>query len=221
MKMLSIAKELFEVCPNAKLGCIYYTATVEKKNENLWTFINNYIEDEVIAKMSSEMIVQEKHINDSRTLYKNLGKEPNRYRISSEALLRRLLKGKGLYQINNIVDINNLISIRTMYSVGSYDLDRLGENIVFRIGLPGESFKGIGKDIIDVENLPVFADEYGAYGSPTSDSEKAMIRLESTNIVTILISFSDDEIDFTESLAYLQKYTNATNINTVIVKKDD
>ena len=220
MQTFSIAEELFDVCPDAKLGCIFFTATVEKKNNSLWTFIESYIRQSVAPNLTMEAILQAQHIRDSRALYKSLGKEPNRYRISSEALLLRILKGKGLYQINNIVDINNLISLKTLYSVGSYDLDRLGENIVFRIGQPGEFFKGIGKDVINVEHLPVFADESGAYGSPTSDSEKAMIRMESTNMVIILISFSGDEIDFTDSVQYLEQYTNATNIRTVVVKKD-
>ena len=218
MKSITISKDLLEVCPCLKLGCISFSTKVVKKNDNLWSFIDSYIEDEIFNKISSDMIVKEKHIFDSREVFKRLGKDPNRHRISTEALLRRIVKGKGLYQINNIVDINNIISLKTMYSVGSYDVDKLGNDVVFRIGHPGEKFKGIGKEFIDVENTPVFADEEGAYGSPLSDSEKAMIRLESTNILTILISFSDDEIDFTDSLEIIKNYADAENIETKVVR---
>ncbi|MDD5013458.1 MAG: phenylalanine--tRNA ligase beta subunit-related protein [Candidatus Pacebacteria bacterium] len=125
-----------------------------------------------------------------RDAYRAIGKDPTRYRGSQEALVRRILQGKGLYQINTIVDINNLISLETLHSVGSYNVDNLRPPIVFRIGKQGESYKGIGKEIINIEDLPLFADEAGPFGSPTSDSEKAMITLDTKNVMVVIISFT-------------------------------
>lgn len=162
-------------------------------------------------------------ISDSKELYKKIGKDPNRYRVSSEALIRRIIQGKGLYKINSVVDANNLISINSKLSVGSYDIDKLGDLLSFRIGKKGESYKGIGKDIINTENLPVFSDEYGAYGSPTSDSEKAMITKESKNILMVLIAFSNNAqlqqyID--DAVKILERYVGAKNIETYIAKRE-
>lgn len=171
--------------------------------------------------MTLDDISKEKNIRDSRELYRKIGKDPHRYRISSEALIRRILQGKGLYKINNVVDANNLISIISKLSVGSYDIDKLGEELTFRIGKKGESYKGIGKDIINIENLPVFSDEFGAYGSPTSDSEKAMITSDSKNILTVLIAFSDNanlEYYIKEAVEILEKYVGAKNIETHLLK---
>lgn len=133
--------------------------------------------------------------------------------------MRRIVQGKGLYQINNVVDCNNLISINTKLSVGSYDCNKLGESLEFRIGNKEESYKGIGKELINVENLPVFADENGAYGSPTSDSERAMITQNSKKILTILVSFDKDfdmESEILKAKMLLERYANAEDIETYI-----
>lgn len=220
MKKIKINQELLRVCPQITLGCIQYTADVEKGSEDLWETISKRTKD-IENNMTLEDISNEKNIKDSRELYKMLGKDPHRYRISSDALIRRIIQGKGLYRINNVVDVNNLISIDSKLSVGSYDIDRLGELLTFRIGENDEKYKGIGKDIVNTENLPVFADEFGAYGSPTSDSERAMITNESKNILTVLIAFSNEsEIEkyLESSIGLLERYIGARNIETCIIK---
>ena len=222
MKIISIDKKLLDVCPNLQLGCINYSVNVEKGNEELWDEINKEI-SKITNNMTMEDVYKQKNIESSRNLYKLIGKDPHRYRVSSEALIRRIVQGKGLYKINNVVDANNLISIISKLSVGSYDTDKLGENLIFRIGKKGESYKGIGKDIVNTENLPVFSDEYGAYGSPTSDSEKAMITNDTKNVLTVLIAFSDDaglEQYMSEATKILEKYVGANNISTYISKAE-
>ncbi len=222
MKKIIIDNELLDICPKIQLGCIQYITNVEKGNKELWEEISYNIKN-IEKNMSLDNISKEKNISDSRELYRKIGKDPHRYRISSEALIRRILQGKGLYKINNVVDANNLISIISKLSVGSYDVDKLGEELTFRIGKKGESYKGIGKDIINTENLPVFSDEFGAYGSPTSDSEKAMINNDSKNILTVLIAFSDDanlEYYMEKATEILEKYVGARNIETRISKRN-
>ncbi|WP_456060318.1 phenylalanine--tRNA ligase beta subunit-related protein, partial [Brachyspira pilosicoli] len=80
----------------------------------------------------------------------------------------------------NIVDINNLISLHTCYSVGTYDLDKVKGSITFTVGEENERYEGIGRGSINLENLPVFEDEDGKFGSTTSDSIKAMITNDTT-----------------------------------------
>lgn len=220
MKKITISNELLKICPNIQLGCIQYSADVEKGSKELWKEIDKVIK-KLEKSMTVEDIAKEKNVKDSRELYKKIGKDPHRYRISSEALLRRILQGKGLYKINNIVDANNLVSINSKLSVGSYDIDKLGEELTFRIGKKEETYKGIGKDTVNTENLPVFSDEFGAYGSPTSDSEKAMITNETKNILTVLIAFSDEanlEYHINNAIEILKNYVGAQNIEFYISK---
>lgn len=216
---IQIDKNFKDKC-NINLGCIFYKTDVVKNNNELW----NYIENEVICKIRNnltlENLTEQINIKTSREAYKKLGKEPSRYRVSSESLIRRILQGKDLYKINNVVDTNNLISIETGYSVGSYDLEMVQGDISFRTGKEGEKYQGIGKELINLENLPVFADEIGSFGSPTSDSTRTMITEKSKNILTILISFNGiNELEKSLSLAqlYLEKYAGAKNIYSIIV----
>lgn len=214
-----IDKQLKEEC-NVNLGCIFYKTNVIKTNKELWEYIEKDVINNVKEMFTLENLTEQINIKTSRKAYKALGKEPSRYRVSSEALIRRILQGKGLYRINNVVDTNNLISIETGYSLGSYDLENLHGNINFRIGNIGEKYQGIGKEMINIENLPVFADDFGAYGSPTSDSTRAMITEKSKDILTVLISFNGMEgleksIDIAKK--YLTKYANAEDIRSIIV----
>src|SRR5216684_289846 len=61
-------------------------------------------------------------VEATRAAYKALGKDPARYRGSAEALLRRVVGGKGLPEINAVVDVINLVSVESRLPVGLYDL---------------------------------------------------------------------------------------------------
>jgi DNA/RNA-binding domain of Phe-tRNA-synthetase-like protein len=112
---------------------------------------------------------------DARTLYKALGIDPTKTRPSNEALLRRALKGDGLYRINTLVDALNLVSLREQLPFGLYDLDRVQSPVTLRRGAPGESYEGIRKGTVNVEGRPVLVDGQGPFGNPTSDSLRTSI----------------------------------------------
>lgn len=114
---------------------------------------------------------------DARTLYKALGLDPTKTRPSSEALLRRVLRGESLYRINTLVDAMNLCSLRSQLPFGLYDMGRIEPPVVLRKGAPGESYEGIRKAAVNVDGRPVLADARGAFGNPTSDSARTMVTL--------------------------------------------
>jgi DNA/RNA-binding domain of Phe-tRNA-synthetase-like protein len=114
---------------------------------------------------------------DARALYKALGLDPTKTRPSSEALLRRALKGETLYRVNTLVDALNLSSLRHQLPFGLYDLAKLDPPLVLRSGRPGESYEGIRKGEVHVEGRPVLVDTQGAFGNPTSDSARSCITL--------------------------------------------
>jgi len=185
--MLEIDRELKQQCPGLKVACVHGSVEVAKSSQELLDFLNKRA-GELRAQGGEPSAYPE--IAATRAAYKALGKEPSRYRNSAEALLRRITSGKGLYFINNLVDINNLVSLESLMPVGTYDLSRIAPPIVFREGKSGESYKGIGKDVLNIADLPVFADKDGPFGSPTSDSERAMITEPTTSFAMMIISFS-------------------------------
>jgi DNA/RNA-binding domain of Phe-tRNA-synthetase-like protein len=118
---------------------------------------------------------------DARALYKAIGLDPTKTRPSNEALLRRVLKGEALYRVNTLVDALNLCSLRYQLPFGLYDLDRVRPPVVLRKGRAGESYEGIRKGPVHVQDRPTLADEEGAFGNPTSDSARTMITLQTTS----------------------------------------
>jgi len=200
---ISIDPQLKKIAPKLVLGVVSANVQVTKNSPQLWKEIERRIK-ELRSTVTLASLYDIPQIKALRDAYKALGKDPTRYRGSQEALIRRILQGKGLYQINTIVDINNLISLETLHSVGSYDIDNLEPPIVFRIGKPGESYKGIGKETVNIADLPVFADKAGPFGSPTSDSERAMITLDTKKVMMIIISFTGQE----HLKSQLQRATN-------------
>jgi DNA/RNA-binding domain of Phe-tRNA-synthetase-like protein len=185
--MLEIDRELRQQCPGLRVACVHGSVEVAKSSQELLDFLNKRA-GELRAQGGEPSAYPE--IAATRAAYKALGKEPSRYRNSAEALLRRITSGKGLYFINNLVDINNLLSLETLMPVGTYDLAKVTPPLIFREGRNGEFYKGIGKDVLNIADLPVFADKDGPFGSPTSDSERAMITDSTTSFAMMIISFS-------------------------------
>ncbi len=216
---IKISEELKEKSPALRLGIVSAEIVVEQSSQALWQEIDRCSTD-ISKSISLDTLSSVSEVKALRDVYKALGKEPSRYRGSAEALTRRILQGKKLYKVNNIVEINNLISLVSHHSVGSYDTDKIKFPAQFRIGIAGESYKGIGKETIDISGLPVFSDSDGPYGSPTSDSEKAMIRPETKNIIMVIISFTGESglnEHMSEARRLLSAYASGRNILTAIL----
>ncbi len=152
----------------------------------------------------------------TRAAYKALGKEPNRYRPSSEALCRRAVKGMELYRINALVDIINIISMRSGYSIGGFDADKInGETLRLGAGRENEIFNAIGRGQLNIEHLPIYRDQTGGIGTPTSDEERTKLTIETRRLL-MCINIYGEELSPNETIAYsetlLKKYCNAQNI---------
>lgn len=220
-KKLVIDRNMKEHWPAVRVGCLQYKVTVEKKNEEMWEYLKKEIYKRTKDAIFDYGVNEIPNIKESRAAYKAFGKDPSRYRVSSEALIRRIGQGKGLYEVNTVVDVNNLISVESGFSVGSYDIAHIGDELVFRIGEEGETYKGIGKEEIKIDHLPVLADEKGAIGSSTSDSERAMITEDAKEVLTLIYSFSENQ-DLEKALIsgkqYLEKYALAKDVKSWIVE---
>jgi DNA/RNA-binding domain of Phe-tRNA-synthetase-like protein len=133
-----------------------------------------------------ESLAEAEPVRAVRAMFREWGMDPSKYRPSSEALLRRVVQGKGLYRVSNVVDIGNLGSIETGWPYGCYDSSKIHAPTSLRQGTAGETYQGIGKQTWHLEGRPVLADPQGAFGSPISDSTRSMIT-ESAREVMIVI----------------------------------
>lgn len=213
MRQISISKELADRVPNIQLSCIECDVHLIEKDERLWSEIEDKI-DQINQELKVEEISKIPAIAASRRAYKLCGKDPARYRLSAEALLRRVLKRKEIYQINNVVDLLNLVSISTGFSIGGYDRNSIEGNICFGIGDTNEPYSGIGRGELNIAGMPVFRDSIGAFGTPTSDSVRTSVSPKTQRFLMILIDYNpspklNDATQMAKRL--LEKYAHATN----------
>ncbi len=213
---IKIEKEFKEKVPQIKLGCLEAQVLVETSSKELSSTIHQKL-SELEPLLSPEKIRNTNNVKATKEGYKALGKDPNRYRPSAESLMRRVANGKGLYEISNTVDILNLISVQTGYSICGYDSQKIDGKITLGTGDKDEPYEGIGRGKLNIENLPVFRDSKGAFGTPTSDSTRTMITNETKQILFIFIDMDhgtllDSALQETKEL--LEQYANAENIKT-------
>jgi DNA/RNA-binding domain of Phe-tRNA-synthetase-like protein len=183
-----ISEQLKAKCTKAALGCIEAQVETGATPAALDELLRGC--EERIAKLADpRAILEAPAILATRAGYKALGKDPARYRGSAEALLRRLIAGKGMPRINCVVDVINLISVESRLPIGLYDLAHVEGAIEFRAGRAGETYKGIGKYDLNLEGLPLFADAKGPHGSATSDSERTMVTESTKCVLAIIVSF--------------------------------
>lgn len=121
-----------------------------------------------------------------RGMFRSWDIDSSKYRPSSEALLRRVVQGKGLNRVSNVVDIGNVGSIETGWPFGCYDRTRIRPPIAFRHGAVGERYEGIGKRTWHLEGRPVLADTEGPFGSPISDSTRSMITEAARDVLIVI-----------------------------------
>ena len=141
--------------------------------------------DEYAAKYMNAPLGEVPAVRKVRAIFHRSGLDPTRYRPSSESLLRRAVKGKGLYFINSVVDLVNYFSLKTLWPMGLYDADKLKPPIVWRVGKEGESYEGIGRDKLNLAHFPLLVDQDGPFGSPISDSMRTRVTAASTRILWI------------------------------------
>lgn len=216
---IRVSDEIKELCPDAALGILRYEADIAPASPEFSVLFEDTVK-ELSEKLTTDMIAGLPHIASTRQAYKALGKSPQEYRNASEAMLRRIVKGNGLYRINNVVDINNLVSVTSGYSIGSYDTSQLQGDILLQRAEDDAHYAGIGKASVNIGHLPTLYDARGAFGNPTSDSTRAMVTSGRHEMMSVLYSF-----DGTEDLApwiarfaqLLGRYCGAASVQTMIV----
>ena len=207
MIKVRLSDEITTVCPTFVGACVETYVTNTPYSEGLWKEIHQ-LEDEFRATLTTETLKQLPGIAATRRVYRACGKDPSRYRPASEALIRRMLQGKELYQIDTLVDLVNLASIRFGYSIGGFDADCfVGDTLTLGIGKAGEPYEGIGRGTINIEGLPVYRDAVGGVGTPTSDHERTKMTLATTHLVVLINGYDGNEERVRANAEYILRLT--------------
>ena len=200
---LSVSQIIKEKISGIKFGLLLVKQVQVIKNDPHFEKDLSDLVEELKNKFADRMPSDDEIIGYVRRMYRRIGWEPTQYRPSSEALVRRLLKDKGLYRINNLVDYGNLVSARYHLSMGLYDTDKIDGNPVFDVGREGETYQGISKDMIHAEGKLILRDDTGIFGNPTADSLRTAIT-ENTHSA-LAIFFCPPEVND----SYLHKVLDA------------
>lgn len=189
---ITISDEIKKVCPELKIVAIEYFGNNSEFCPGLWEEINQF-ENSFRKQYKIEDVNKITTIQATRNAYKKLGKDPNRYRPSAEALCRRIIRGLPIYRINTFVDMINLISMKSGYSIGGFDADKINGNLTLGVGKPEEHFEAIGRGILNIDGLPVYRDETGGIGTPTSDEERTKLNINTNHLLMIINAYSGEE----------------------------
>jgi DNA/RNA-binding domain of Phe-tRNA-synthetase-like protein len=130
--------------------------------------------DAARARFASQSLVDLPVVAEVRRLFRAAGTDPTRYRPSSEALLRRVLKGDELPAIHPLVDLNNCLSIALAVPSCIMPEGSFAPPIRLRVGRGGERFDSL-RGSFDLEGMPVLEDAGGPFGTPISDSLRVAV----------------------------------------------
>ena len=219
MISITLSPEILAACPDLHVLAIACNVKNTESDDLLWKEISR-LEEEIRSTVKLQEINKWTPILATRKAYKFLGKDPNRYRPSSESLRRRILRGLSLYKIDTLVDITNLVSIKTGYSIGGFDADKIKGDLLLGVGKEGEIYHGIGRGVLNIEGLPVYRDDVAGVGTPTSDEERTKIGMDTTALLMIINGYSgmDGLLDAGRySLNLLNKYVSAQNVEIELI----
>lgn len=208
-----VSSEIQTVCPEFVGACVEAKVSNSPYCQPLWDEIDA-MGNKYRSILTTESLKQLSGISATRRVYRACGKDPSRYRPASEALIRRQLTNKSLYQIDTLVDLTNLASIAYGYSIGGFDADKFdGDTLTLGIGRAGEPYEGISRGMINIEGLPVYRDATGGVGTPTSDNERTKITLQTTHLVVLINGYDGNETNVKANAEYIQellrKYCNS------------
>ncbi len=221
MKII-VSNEIELACPGFVGACVEAEVENTLYCEPLWEEIRQLCE-EYKQRFDTVNIKEMPSIAATRRVYKACGKDPSRYRPAAEALIRRVVQGKELYQRDTLVDLINLASMRFGYSIGGFDASKfVGDTLTLGIGKADEPYEGIGRGQINIEGMPVYRDALGGVGTPTSDHERTKIGLETSHLLVLINGYDGDEEHVRDNAEYikslLQRFCNSDGGNYFIYR---
>lgn len=185
MITFNASKIIHDKIKGMKLGCLKAEGisiqSADSDFEDSLDELQRFLE----KKFSEKRPAEDSVVSAVRRMYRRIGWEPTRYRPSSEALIRRILQGKSLYRINNLVDYGNLASAYAHLPMGLYDTAKIKGNITIDVGGEDEAYEGISKSLIHATGKLILRDEQGIFGNPTADSLRTSIKKQTNEILAV------------------------------------
>lgn len=195
---IQISSQITTLIPHFKLGIIEYKGITVGESPQMLKGRLQLFQESIFFDLEGKAVTDLPSIQEWRQIFKQTGKDPNRYRHSAEALYRRIQKQNYLASTQSAIDVNNFFSLQYQVPIGIYDVEKIQGSVSVRIGEENEEYLGLNGRMNSLNHLIVTSDELGPFGSPYVDSNRSPVTESTKNALQII---------------YLQPSTDLENAN--------
>ncbi|MFC4411595.1 B3/4 domain-containing protein [Chungangia koreensis] len=182
---IEIDKNLFDINPDLKLGMIHYTKITVSESPQMLKGRLQLFQEQLFFELQDKPVNEQEGIKEWRQVWKQFGADPNRYRHSAEALMRRVSKENYLQPFHSAVDLNNFFSLEYQIPVGIYDVHKLKGNVQLQVGDENTGYEGLNGRFNSLKGILTLHDDQGPFGSPFVDSARTAVTEHTTEAMEI------------------------------------
>lgn len=187
MKVI-VADNVTEKLSFAKFGIIVYRDITVGSSPQMLKGRIRLFQESLHLDLEDKEMKDIPGVAEWRSIFKDTGTDPSRYRPSIEALYRRIKKGQFLEPFNSAVDLNNFFSLKYEIPFGIYDVSKLDGDVTLAVGDDSASYEGLNGREIKLNNMLHTSDGGGPFGSPFVDSRRTAVS-EGTNSALHVVYF--------------------------------
>jgi DNA/RNA-binding domain of Phe-tRNA-synthetase-like protein len=163
-------------------------AQVRLEDPELEAFKEEVIE-RINGRWALEQLREHPLFRAYRDFFWRVGVDPTKTRPASEALIRRVLRGRSLPRINTFVDAYNLASMEAAVPLAAFDMAWLSGDLLMREAAMGEEFLGIGMEkpvVLKGGEVVVEDGEKLVALYPYRDAEVAKITVDTEDVLMLV-----------------------------------
>lgn len=199
---ISLSKVLCSIVPGFQVGVLNYRNIMVGHSPQMFMGKMQTFQESLFFDIENKNITDLEGIKEWRQVFKQTGKDPNRYRHSAEALYRRIKKQNYLTAVNSAIDVNNFFSMKYQIPIGIYDIEKITGDVTITIGQENDEYIGLNGRANSLNNLIVSTDQVSPFGSPFVDSERTAVTEATKN--TLQIVYLQPSLNEEESKLLLQ-----------------
>ncbi|GEK34915.1 B3/B4 domain-containing protein [Kurthia sibirica] len=185
MTKIQLDSSLTWTVPDFKIGIIHYTKIIVGESPQMIKGRTRLYQENLFLDLQDVPVTDRAGIREWRQLWKTFGADANRYRHSTENLMRRIAKENYLEPDHSAVDLNNFFSLQYEIPVGLYDAAKIDGDITVALGDDRIGYEGLNGRYTHLKNIPYSADNSGPFGSPYVDSVRTAVTENTTEALQI------------------------------------
>lgn len=193
----TIKPEVFEINPRLHFGILIGKGLSNSESTPSDVDLIRRMESHVRQTMKAEELRNLPTIKEYRSTMEKAGINPNKYSVSTEAMLKRVLKGNALPTINALVDLCNVVSLENQISLGGHDLRDIHEDLSVCFSRGAERFLPFGtteyEKVEEGELVFTSGDIVQTRKWIWRQSELGKMTLDTKNVFFQLVGFEDSE----------------------------